>query len=134
MSALRRLIEKGASGDVAIVAGSDQPEEEAAPETRHSIANLAKLRASAYIAIGKLGRRLPKLVNSDISVMQTFFDAMSKEDKETQLSLQVHEGSKLSIYYSHARYTLRMFLGFCINFFGFSRFHVIFTVRTYLGC
>ena len=91
MSALRRLIEKGASSDVAIVAGSVKPEEEAAPETRQAIANVAKLRASAYIAIGKLGRRLPKLVNSDISVMQTFFDAMSKEDKETKLSLQVME-------------------------------------------
>ncbi len=96
MSALRRLIEKGASGDVAVTAagngstaGDQQEEEAAAPETRQAIANLAKLRASSYIAIGKLGRRMPKLVNSDISVMQTFFEAMSQEDKETQLSLQV---------------------------------------------
>ncbi len=96
MSALRRLIEKGASSDVAVPAAGNgataadpQEDEAAAPETRQAIANLAKLRASSYIAIGKLGRRLPRLVNSDISVMQTFFEAMSQEDKETQLSLQV---------------------------------------------
>ena len=90
MSALKSLIEKG---DL-LLAGPAQPEADGAtaaapPESRQAVADLAKLRASAYIAIGKLGRRLPRLVNADISIMQTFFDAMSKEDKETQLSLQV---------------------------------------------
>lgn len=93
MSALKNLIEKSellnnSSGQ------QQQPEAEgpsasAVVETRQSAADVIRLRASAYIAIGKLGRKLPKLVNSDISTMQTFFEAMSKEDKETQLSLQV---------------------------------------------
>jgi hypothetical protein len=90
MSALKSLIEK--SDLLAGGSATKEPDGEgaatAAPETRQSVIDVAKLRASAYIAIAKLGRRLPKLVNADISVMQTFFDAMTKEDKETQLSLQ----------------------------------------------
>ena len=95
MSALKNLIEKSellnnSSGQQQ----QQQPEAEgpsasavvAAPQ---SAADVIRLRAPAYIAIGKLGRKLAKLVNSDISTMQTFFEAMSKEDKETQLSLQV---------------------------------------------
>jgi hypothetical protein len=92
MSALKSLIEKGDLLLVGPVPAQPDPEgaTAAAPtESRQAVADLAKLRASAYIAVGKLGRRLPRLVNADISVMQTFFDAMSKEDKETQLSLQV---------------------------------------------
>ena len=95
MSALRNLIEKSEllSQQQQQQQQQQQPEGEgqasAALETRQSAIDVTKLRASAYIAIGKLGRKLPKLVNSDISTMQTFFEAMSKEDKETQLSLQV---------------------------------------------
>lgn len=48
----------------------------------------AKLRASCYVAIGKLGLKLPQLVNQDLTIIQTFFEAMSTEDKETQLSVQ----------------------------------------------
>lgn len=48
----------------------------------------AKLRASCYVAIGKLGLKMPQLVNKDISIIQTFFEAMSTEDKETQMSVQ----------------------------------------------
>jgi proteasome component ECM29 len=47
-----------------------------------------KLRASCYIAIGKLGLKVPHLVNKDVSVIQTFFEAISREDKDTQLSVQ----------------------------------------------
>jgi len=47
-----------------------------------------KLRGSCYVAIGKLGLKLPNLVNKDVSMIQTFFDAMSTEDKDTQLSVQ----------------------------------------------
>ncbi len=47
-----------------------------------------KLRASCYIAIGKLGLKVPQLVNKDVTVLQTFFDAISREDKDTQLSVQ----------------------------------------------
>ena len=48
----------------------------------------AKLRASCYVAIGKLGLKMPQLVNKDITIIQTFFEAMSNEDKETQMSVQ----------------------------------------------
>ena len=41
------------------------------------------------MAIGKLGLKMPQLVNKDITIIQTFFEAMSSEDKETQMS--VHE-------------------------------------------
>jgi proteasome component ECM29 len=47
-----------------------------------------KLRASCYVAIGKLGLKVPQLVNKDVTMIQTFFEAMSREDKETQLSVQ----------------------------------------------
>jgi len=47
-----------------------------------------KLRASCYVAIGKLGLKLPTLVNKDVSMIQTFFEAMSGEDRETQMSVQ----------------------------------------------
>ena len=48
----------------------------------------AKLRGSCYVAIGKLGLKLPSLVNKDVSMIQTFFDAMSTEDRDTQMSVQ----------------------------------------------
>eukprot|EP00095_Tigriopus_kingsejongensis_P007808 maker-scaffold204_size260821-snap-gene-1.36 protein:Tk07808 transcript:maker-scaffold204_size260821-snap-gene-1.36-mRNA-1 annotation:"proteasome-associated protein ecm29-like protein" len=48
----------------------------------------AKLRASCYLAIGKLGLKVPQLVNKDASMIQTFFEAISKEDAETQMSVQ----------------------------------------------
>ena len=47
-----------------------------------------KLRGSCYVAIGKLGLKLPALVNKDVSMIQTFFDAMSSEDTDTQMSVQ----------------------------------------------
>ena len=47
-----------------------------------------KLRGSCYVAIGKLGLKLPSLVNKDVSMIQTFFDAMSTEDSDTQMSVQ----------------------------------------------
>ena len=31
---------------------------------------------------------MPQLVNKDITILQTFFEAMSTEDKETQMSVQ----------------------------------------------
>ena len=41
-----------------------------------------KLRGSCYVAIGKLGLKLTTLVNKDVSMIQTFFDAMSTEDSQ----------------------------------------------------
>lgn len=47
-----------------------------------------KLRGSCYIAIGKLGLKVPEIVNKDVTMIQTFFEAISTEDKDTQLSVQ----------------------------------------------
>ena len=74
MSALKSLIEKG---DL-LLAGPAQPEADGAtaaapPESRQAVADLAKLRASAYIAIGKLGRRLPRLVTPTLIWYCSFF-------------------------------------------------------------
>ena len=49
---------------------------------------IAKQRASCYVAIGKLGSKVPSLINNDMSVIATFFAALSSEDKETQMSVQ----------------------------------------------
>ncbi len=46
------------------------------------------MRASCYVAIGKLGLRIPALVNKDSEMLRAFFEAMSTEDPETQLSVQ----------------------------------------------
>ena len=48
----------------------------------------SKLRGSCYLGIGKLGLKVPELVNKDTSMLQTFFAAMSGEDRDTQLSVQ----------------------------------------------
>jgi len=47
-----------------------------------------KLRGSCYVAVGKLGLKIPSLVNKDMSLITTFFDGMSIEGPETQLSLR----------------------------------------------
>ena len=39
--------------------------------------------------LGKLGLKIPSLVNKDMSLITTFFDGMSIEGPETQLSLRV---------------------------------------------
>ena len=79
LSALNKLVSSKRS-NVEAAEGSDMTnaEKEAA----------AKLRASCYVAIGKLGLKMPQLVNKDITIIQTFFEAMSTEDKETQMSVQ----------------------------------------------
>ncbi|XP_063216942.1 proteasome adapter and scaffold protein ECM29 isoform X2 [Bacillus rossius redtenbacheri] len=48
----------------------------------------SSLKAPAYVAAGKLAQRVPSLVNKDLRLLQTFFDALSKEDQETRLSVR----------------------------------------------
>ncbi|XP_033738890.1 proteasome adapter and scaffold protein ECM29-like [Pecten maximus] len=48
----------------------------------------AKLRGLAYVAAGKIVRRVPQIVSKDISIVQKFFDAMCQEDTETRISVQ----------------------------------------------
>ncbi|XP_077980977.1 proteasome adapter and scaffold protein ECM29-like [Glandiceps talaboti] len=47
-----------------------------------------QLKGLAYVAVGKIARRVPSLVTKDIGMIQIFFDAMCKEDKETRLHVQ----------------------------------------------
>ena len=49
-----------------------------------------KLRGSCYVAIGKLGLKLPALVNKDVSMIQTFCVSVSSEDTDTQMSVKKH--------------------------------------------
>ena len=78
LSALNKLVTNKASSS------SQEPQELSNAEKDAA----AKLRASCYVAIGKLGLKMPQLVNKDITIIQTFFEAMSTEDRETQLSVQ----------------------------------------------
>ena len=78
LSALNKLVSGTASRTSTSTEEMTNAEKEAA----------AKLRASCYVAIGKLGLKMPQLVNKDITIIQTFFEAMSTEDKETQMSVQ----------------------------------------------
>ena len=48
-----------------------------------------KLRGSCYVAVGKLGLKIPALVNKDMKLITMFFDGLSIEGPETQLSLKV---------------------------------------------
>ncbi len=38
----------------------------------------SRLRSLAYVAVGKIAKRVPDLVTKDIALLQTFFDAMCK--------------------------------------------------------
>ncbi|XP_066994237.2 proteasome adapter and scaffold protein ECM29 isoform X2 [Anabrus simplex] len=46
------------------------------------------LKTLAYSAIGKLGQRVPHLVNKDLALLQTFFEALSQEEQETRMSVR----------------------------------------------
>ena len=93
LSALSRLVNvnstdlKAEKSNQTDASGNTKPNDEPI-ESNASKENVAKLRASCYIAIGKLGLKVPSLVNKDISMIQTFFEAMSTEDKERQISVQ----------------------------------------------
>ena len=80
LSALNKLVSRTLSSKTSSESTEDM--------TNAEKENAAKLRASCYVAIGKLGLKMPQLVNKDITIIQTFFEAMSTEDKETQMSVQ----------------------------------------------
>ena len=42
----------------------------------------------AYVAVGKIVRRSPHLVTKDITLLQTFFEAVCREDAENKLAVQ----------------------------------------------
>ncbi|XP_069674508.1 proteasome adapter and scaffold protein ECM29 isoform X2 [Periplaneta americana] len=46
------------------------------------------LKMLAYSATGKLGNRIPHLVNKDLALLQTFFEALSQEEQETRMSVR----------------------------------------------
>ena len=45
-----------------------------------------RLRSLAYVAVGKIAKRVPNLVTKDIALLQTFFDAMCKVRRFENLS------------------------------------------------
>nr|CAD7576131.1 unnamed protein product [Timema californicum] len=48
----------------------------------------ATLKALAYSAAGKLGSRVPHLVNKDLVLLQTFFQALSQEEADVRLAVR----------------------------------------------
>nr|CAD7446900.1 unnamed protein product [Timema bartmani] len=48
----------------------------------------ATLKALAYSAAGKLGSRVPQLVNKDLVLLQTFFQALSEEEADVRLAVR----------------------------------------------
>ncbi|XP_033121432.1 proteasome adapter and scaffold protein ECM29-like isoform X2 [Anneissia japonica] len=48
----------------------------------------SKQKGLAYTAVAKLSKRLPELVTNDISIVQSFFDALCKEDPEMRMHIQ----------------------------------------------
>lgn len=47
-----------------------------------------KLRGLAYVAVGKLSRKIPNTISNDISVVHNFFNALQNEDSDTKLNIQ----------------------------------------------
>jgi len=47
-----------------------------------------KLRSRAYVAMGRIGKRLPLLFSADISLVQSLFDAMSEVHRQTEIHTQ----------------------------------------------
>jgi proteasome component ECM29 len=48
----------------------------------------SKLRGLAYVAVGKLSRKIPSTISNDISVVHNFFNALQSEDADTKLNIQ----------------------------------------------
>ncbi|RNA28281.1 proteasome-associated ECM29 -like protein [Brachionus plicatilis] len=48
----------------------------------------SKLRGLAYVAVGKLSRKIPTTIANDISVVHNFFSALQNEDADTKLNIQ----------------------------------------------
>lgn len=46
------------------------------------------LKVLAYSAVGKLGSRVPNLVNEDLALLQTFFEDLLQEDQDTRLAVR----------------------------------------------
>ncbi|XP_023218643.1 proteasome-associated protein ECM29 homolog [Centruroides sculpturatus] len=47
-----------------------------------------QIKSMAYVAVGMLATKLPHLVTKNIAVIQTFFDALTKEEKDVRISIQ----------------------------------------------
>ncbi len=46
------------------------------------------MRGLAYVAVGKLARKLPNIIVNDISIVHNFFSCLAKEDMDTKLHIQ----------------------------------------------
>lgn len=47
-----------------------------------------QIKSMAYVAVGMLATKLPNLVTKNIAMVQTFFDALTKEVKDVRISIQ----------------------------------------------
>ncbi|XP_013777201.1 proteasome-associated protein ECM29 homolog [Limulus polyphemus] len=48
----------------------------------------SKVRNQAYVAVGMLGMKLPNLVTEDLSIVNSFFDALVNEDRDSKIAIQ----------------------------------------------
>jgi len=89
LSALTKMVNQTPASATAAATPTDTREGGGTENTSFAAKEVvSKQRASCYVAIGKLGAKVPALINKDMTVVQTFFEAMSTEDKETQISVQ----------------------------------------------
>jgi proteasome component ECM29 len=47
-----------------------------------------KLRGLAYVAVGKLARKIPNTITSDISIVHSFFSALESEEHDLKMHIQ----------------------------------------------
>jgi len=48
----------------------------------------SKIRGLAYVAVGKLARKIPNTVSTDISIVHSFFSALSTEELDIKMHIQ----------------------------------------------
>lgn len=48
----------------------------------------AKIRGLAYVAVGKLARKIPNTISTDISIVHSFFSALAIEELDIKMHIQ----------------------------------------------
>jgi proteasome component ECM29 len=48
----------------------------------------AKIRGLAYVAVGKLARKIPNTISTDISIVHSFFSALGSEELNIKMHIQ----------------------------------------------
>lgn len=47
-----------------------------------------KIRGLAYVAVGKLARKIPNTISTDISIVHSFFSALASEELDIKMHIQ----------------------------------------------